>query len=494
MRQKSNSGWPPAATHSGSMTVPQDQKLSRGALIALVVGSMIGSGIFAVPSSFGQSTGGLGALIAWTIAGVGMLMLAFVFQTLAQRRPDLDTGIYAYAKEGFGSYLGFATAVGYWIGCCLADVACLVLIKATLGQFIPIFGDGTTVPAIIGASVILWGTHFLVLRGIREATAVNTIATIAKIVPLAIFIVVAAAAFDAGVFALNFRGGEALRDVSLLAQVRGTMLVTVFVFVGIEGASVYSRYARRREDVGAATVLGFLGVLALLVLVTLLSYGVLLRPDLAAQPAPALAGIMASIVGPWGRVFISIGLLISILGNYLSWSLLAAEVLHSAAKNGVMPSFLARENAREAPMAALWLTNIVIQSFLLVTFFAEYAFTMALKMTGSMTLLPYLLVAGYGLKLAWTGQTYEAGAHERGRDRWRSGVATVYAAAMLWAGGLKFLLLSAILYAPATGLYALARREQGARLFTVPEFLLFVALVIAAAGGVFALRTGAISI
>jgi arginine:ornithine antiporter/lysine permease len=476
------------------MTVPQDQKLSRGALIALVVGSMIGSGIFAVPSSFGQSTGGLGALIAWTIAGVGMLMLAFVFQTLAQRRPDLDTGIYAYAKEGFGSYLGFATAVGYWIGCCLADVACLVLIKATLGQFIPIFGDGTTVPAIIGASVILWGTHFLVLRGIREATAVNTIATIAKIVPLAIFIVVAAAAFDAGVFALNFRGGEALRDVSLLAQVRGTMLVTVFVFVGIEGASVYSRYARRREDVGAATVLGFLGVLALLVLVTLLSYGVLLRPDLAAQPAPALAGIMASIVGPWGRVFISIGLLISILGNYLSWSLLAAEVLHSAAKNGVMPSFLARENAREAPMAALWLTNIVIQSFLLVTFFAEYAFTMALKMTGSMTLLPYLLVAGYGLKLAWTGQTYEAGAHERGRDRWRSGVATVYAAAMLWAGGLKFLLLSAILYAPATGLYALARREQGARLFTVPEFLLFVALVIAAAGGVFALRTGAISI
>ena len=126
------------------MSTSQDQKLSRGALIALVVGSMIGSGIFALPSAFGRSTGGLGALIAWAIAGTGMLMLALVFQTLSMRRPDLDTGIYAYAKAGFGNYLGFASAVGYWIGCCLADVACLVLIKATLGQFFPVFGDGST--------------------------------------------------------------------------------------------------------------------------------------------------------------------------------------------------------------------------------------------------------------------------------------------------------------------------------------------------------------
>src|ERR1700754_2186085 len=112
-----------------------DQKLSLRALIALVVGSMIGSGIFALPSAFGRATGGLGALIAWVIAGVGMLMLALVFQTLARRRPDLDAGIYAYAKAGFGDYPGFASAVGYWIGCCLAGVACLVLIKAPFGQF-----------------------------------------------------------------------------------------------------------------------------------------------------------------------------------------------------------------------------------------------------------------------------------------------------------------------------------------------------------------------
>src|SRR5262245_56579 len=120
-----------ARSRKGQGMASPDQKLSRGALVALVVGSMVGAGIFAIPSAFAAATGVLGALIAWAIAGVGMLMLAFVFQTLALRRPDLDTGIYAYAKAGFGNYLGFSAAFGYWIGACLADTACLILIKAT---------------------------------------------------------------------------------------------------------------------------------------------------------------------------------------------------------------------------------------------------------------------------------------------------------------------------------------------------------------------------
>ena len=118
----------------------------------------------------------------------------------------------------------------------------------------------------------------------------------------------------------------------------------------------------------------------------------------------AFAGFAAStIVGPWGKILVSIGLLISVLGNYLAWSLLAAEVVYSAAHNRTMPAFLARENENKAPVAALWLTNAVIQLFLLVTWFAEYAFALALKLTSAMTLIPYLLVAAYGLKLAWTG-------------------------------------------------------------------------------------------
>jgi arginine:ornithine antiporter / lysine permease len=471
-----------------------DQKLSRGALVALVVGSMVGSGIFALPSSFGRATGGLGALIAWCIAGVGMLMLAFVFQTLSRRKPELDAGIYAYAKAGFGDYPGFVSAVGYWIGCCLADVACLVLIKATLGQFFPIFGDGTTPTAIVAASALLWGVHFLILRGIREATALNTIATYAKIVPILLFIVIAILAFKADLFAQNFWGGEEPTFANVSSQVRNTMLVTVFVFVGIEGASVYSRYARNRDDVGIATVLGFLGVLCLLVLVTMLSYGILPRPELTALAKPSMAGVLEAIVGPWGKVFISIGLLISVLGNYLSWSLLAAEVLHSAAAHGTMPSFLARENVNRVPAAALWLTNVVIQTFLLVTYFAEYAFNLALKMTSSMTLIPYLLVAAYGLKLAWTGETYAGDARGRAIDRLRGAIATLYAAGMIYAGGVQFLLLSTLLYVPGTLLFVLARREQKKTAFILVEVLLFGAMLIGAVAGLYGLLSGTILI
>jgi arginine:ornithine antiporter / lysine permease len=476
------------------MTSSSDQKLSLRALIALVVGSMIGSGIFALPSAFGRATGGLGALIAWAIAGVGMLMLAFVFQTLARRKPDLDAGIYAYAKAGFGEYPGFVSAVGYWIGACLADVACLILIKATLGLFFPVFGDGTTATAIVAASVLLWAVHFMVLRGIKEAAAINTIATVAKIVPIALFIVVAIAAFRADVFALNFWGGQEPSFGNVANQARSSMLVTVFLFVGIEGASVYSRYAKNRNDVGVATVLGFLGVLCLLILVTMLSYGVMLRPDLAALSSPSMAGVMEAIVGPWGKIFISVGLLISVLGNYLSWSLLAAEVVYSAAQNRTMPSFLAHENENKAPAAALWLTNSVIQVFLIVSFFAEYAFTMALKMTSAMTLIPYLFVAAYGLKLAWTGETYAAGGRARRVDWTRGAIATVYAAGMLYAGGAKFILLSALLYAPGTILFIIAKREQSTTVFTLVEWLIFAVIVVAAIVGIYSLATGMISI
>ncbi|HMN76388.1 MAG TPA: basic amino acid/polyamine antiporter [Burkholderiaceae bacterium] len=472
-----------------------DTRLSRGALVGLVVGSMVGAGIFTLPAAFAHSTGALGALIAWGIAGSGMLMLAFVFQNLSQRRPDLDAGIYAYAKAGFGNYLGFLAAFGYWVACCFACLACLVLIKATLGQFFPAFGDGSTPVAIATASLMLWGIQALVLRGVKQAAALNTIATVAKMVPIGIFIVVVAVGFQRDIFALNFWGGEDESLAAVASQVRQTMLVTVFVFVGIEGASVYSRFAKKREDVGVATVLGFLGVLCLLVLVTILSFGVLLRPDLAALANPSMAGVMEAIVGPWGRVFISVGLLVSVAGNFLSWALLAAEVLHSAARDDTMPRFLGRENAKQVPHVALWLSNGLIQFFLLVTWFAEQAFHLALKMTSAMTLVPYLLVAAYGVKLARSGETYAAGDRRRGVDAVRSAIATAYAAAMILSGGLKLLLLSALLYAPGSALHLGVRRERGKPYFdNTAEAALFAALVVAAIAALVALASGALSI
>ena len=83
-------------------------------LTAMVVGGMVGAGVFSLPARFGVATGILGSLIAWAIAGAGMLMLAFVFQNLAIRKPELDSGVFIYAKAGFGDYAGFNSAIGFW--------------------------------------------------------------------------------------------------------------------------------------------------------------------------------------------------------------------------------------------------------------------------------------------------------------------------------------------------------------------------------------------
>jgi arginine:ornithine antiporter/lysine permease len=473
-------------------SAPTSQRFNLWTLTAMVVGSMVGAGIFSLPQTFGRVTGVVGSLIAWTISGIGMLMLALVFQLLANRKPDLDAGVYAYAKAGFGNYWGFLSALGYWAGSCIGNVSYFVLIKSTLGIFFPIFGDGNTLPAVVISSVILWTIHSMILRGVRQAAVLNTIVTVAKIIPILIFLVIVGLHFNSSIFRSALWGGYG--EGGLFAQVRGTMLVSVFVFLGVEGASVYSRYAKNRADVGAATIFGFLGVLCLMVLVTTLSFGVVPQAELAGLRNPSMTGVLEYVVGRWGAIFVSAGLIISVLGAYLSWSMLAAEVPYSAAQNGTMPTFLAKENQNEVPAAALWLTNITVQVFLVLTLFARYAFTLALELTSSMTLIPYLLVAGYAWKLVWRGETYETEPSQRRRDMVIAGLAVVYTAWLLYAAGMKFLLLSAMIYAPGTVLYFLARREQHRFVFTMRERIAFVVAGVAAVVGIYGIASGSIAI
>jgi arginine:ornithine antiporter/lysine permease len=470
------------------------RKLSLFALTAMVIGSMVGAGIFSLPRTFGGATGPFGALVAWSIAGTGMYALAMVFRVLAERKPNLDAGIFAYAKAGFGDYAGFLSAFGYWLVGCIADVSYWVLIKSTLGAFFPIFGDGNTIPAVLVSSVALWTFHFMILRGIKGAAAINTIVTVAKVIPILVFIAILIAAFRVDLFRANFWGGESLPETGLIEQVQATMLVTVFVFIGIEGASVYSRYAQKRSHVGAATMLGLVGVTALMVLVSLLPYAVLERADIAGMRQPSMASVLEAVVGPWGGIFVSIGLVVSVLGAYLAWSLICIEVLFAAAKSGDMPRIFARESRKGVPSAALWLTNIVIQLFLVSTLLSQDAFALMVKLTSSMVLIPYLLVAAYGFLVAARGETYDLRPNERRRDLMLAGIATLYAVFMIYAGGMKFLLLSAILYAPGTILYFQIRSEQKKPVFTAVEWLIFIMALAGCVVGINGLVTGKIVI
>jgi len=161
-------------TSTEPRTGQASDKVGLPTLTAMVVGSMIGSGVFLLPRRFGTETGVLGAIIAWTIAGTGMLMLAFVFQRLATRKPDLDAGIFAYAKAGFNS------ALGYWASACAGNTSCWVLITATLSALVPGFGAGDTELAVVVSAIGVWLFVFLVLRGVKDAAVINTLSPLPR--------------------------------------------------------------------------------------------------------------------------------------------------------------------------------------------------------------------------------------------------------------------------------------------------------------------------
>ncbi len=356
---------------------------------------------------------------------------------------------------------------------------------STVGALVPVLGDGDTVTAVVVSSVGLWGFFLLIRRGVKEAAAINRIVTVAKIVPIVFFVILALFYFEPSVFADNFGGTDYAG--SLFDQVRGTMLATVFVFLGVEGASVYSRHAKRREDVGRATVLGFLSVFAVFASVTIVSYGLLPMAELAELRQPSMAGVLESAVGTWGKVFISVGLIVSVLGAYLAWTLMAAEVLFVAAKDGDMPRFLGRSAAGDVPENALLLTTCLSQVVLVVTLFSADAFTFALDLTSALSLIPFLLAAAFAVKVAGRPERWGAVGRSTRRELVIAVVATLYTAFLLYAAGLKFVLVSFILYAPATFLFVKSRREQGRRLFSPGEAVICAVTVAGAAVGVAAL-------
>jgi arginine:ornithine antiporter/lysine permease len=470
-----------------------NQKVSLPTLTAMVIGSMIGSGVFLLPRRFGAETGVLGAIIAWTIAGAGMLMLAFVFQRLAMRKPELDAGIFAYAKAGFGDYVGFNSAFGFWASACAGNTSYWVVIMTTTSALFPALGAGDTVIAVLASSVGVWLFCYLILRGVKEAAVINRIATVAKVVPILVFIVIAIIAFEADIFADNFWGGGDGSLASIFEQAKGTMLITVFVFLGIEGASVYSRFARKREDIGRATVIGFLSVLSVFALVTLVSYGVLPQDELAAVDQPSMGSVLESIVGHWGSIFIRVGVVLSVLGAYLAWTLMSAEILYIPAKSEDMPRFLARTNSKGAPVTALVLAAGMIQLLLVVLLFTSEALDFMLDLTAALSLVPYFLAAAYAVKLTITRDSYEDGGSVLG-DGLIAGLAAFYTLFLVYAAGLDKLLLSCILYAAGAGLYVMARRERGLRVFSPAEAVLFGIIVLGAVAGVISLFTGAIEI
>lgn len=434
----------------------QPQKIGLTALTALVFSSMVGAGIFSLPQNMAQVAGVDAIVTGWLITGVGILLLAGCFLHLSRLKPELDGGIYTYARTGFGETAGFLSAWGYWLCATIGVVGYLVVAFAAIGAFIDtpqsvIFGDGNTLPAFIGESLILWAVHYLVLRGVKQAAFINLLATLAKSLPLIAFIVLAYWAFEPATF--NFdRAGQSLQT-PFIEQVKGTMLITLWVFTGIEGAIVLSVRAKRRNDIGKATYLGVIFALILYVAITLLSLGVMCRADVAALSNPSMAGLMAHMSGSLGQWVISVGLIVSVLASYLSWIMYSAEVPCTAAQHGAFPRFFASQNEQGTSPASLMLTSVTVQLCLVLIMWTGESYNTLVLISTSMILIPYFLVGAYLVKIAfqqsasWSIKAIGIGA-------------SLYGLWLIYAAGLNALALSTLLYIPGLMVFYYSRRKH----------------------------------
>jgi arginine:ornithine antiporter / lysine permease len=438
---------------------PETRKLGLVMLSGVVIGSMIGGGSFNLPANM-SGAAGLGAIvIAWVVTFVGMYFLSNAFRILSDKRPDLKAGIYSYAQAGFGPFAGFQMAWGYWLSSAFGNVAFAVLIMQILSYFFPVFGNGQNWPSIIGGSILIWVMFGIVMSGVKRTAALNVLASILNIVTITAALVVMAFFMTGDNFHFDV-WGKAQGLGSVFGQVKSTMLVTLWVFIGIEGAVVISDRARKMSQVGPATFIG-LGVCTVLYsLLSILPFGIMHQSTLSGLANPSAAYVLQQVVGKWGAIFINVSLLIAVLSCWLAWTILVAELPYEGAKGGVFPRFLAQENKNHAAAPSLWVSSIVMQATLFIVLFAHNAWLWLVDITGVMILPPYFASTLF-LAVYANNRGYVATHGESKANALATGIlGSIYALWMLYAAGPEFLLMSTIVFAVGVPVFWWAQREH----------------------------------
>ncbi len=486
---------PPLPKASDESTHPETRKLGLLMLSGVVIGSMIGGGAFNLPSNM-SSAAGLGAIvIAWLVTFVGMYFLSASFRILSDKRPDLKAGIYRYAEAGFGPFAGFQMAWGYWLSAAFGNVAFAVLIMQILGYFFPIFGNGQNWPSIIGASVLIWVMCGIVMSGVKRTAALSVLASFLNITTIAAALVVMALFASGASFSFDL-WGHSQNLGSVFDQVKSTMLVTLWVFIGIEGAVVISDRARKMSQVGPATFIG-LGVCTVLYsLLSILPFGIMHQAQLSGLANPSAAYVLEQVVGKWGAVFVNVSLLVAVLSCWLAWTILVAELPFEGAKGGVFPRFLAYENTAHAAAPSLVLSSIVMQVTLFVVLFAHNAWIWLISITGVMILPPYFASALY-LAVYASGNGYLATHGEGKGNALVTGLlGSVYSLWMLYAAGPEFLLMSTLMFALGVPVFIWAQRQHrpGEPMFRAYEKIAVAALFAVAALALWLFLNGIVKI
>lgn len=434
-------------------------------LIGMVISSCIGSGVFAITGQLAGVASPGAVLIAWLIVGVGFLALAFSLNNLTEKRSDLH-GIFSYADAGWGPLAGFISGWGYWLSAWLGNVAFATMMMSTIGYFYPAFLPGNTIPCIIIASIVMWALTYLVIRGVESAAFLNAIVMVCKVAAIAVTLIFGIFLFNAGIFTADFWGnvydnavaaGQYGPDAAPLGgvgtQIFNCMIIMMWCFVGIEGASVVSSRAARKTDVGKATLIGFICLMLIYVGASVLPYGYMSSTEVAALDYPALVYVFSSMAPGWGGPFISIAIIISILGSWLSFTILPAETTSEMADYKLLPASWGKLNSHNAPSMSLLIVGACTQAFLIVLLFSADAYDFAFSMCTVAIVITWAFAAAYQAK--W-------GVQNKNMVQAAIGfVAVAFQVIGVLFNGWSFLLPTCVGYIPGFFIYVKARKDYG---------------------------------
>lgn len=371
--------------------VPSTTETTKPALglwmcTALVVGNMIGSGIFLLPSSLAAF--GPISLIGWLVTAAGALVLALIFGRLARTTPRTG-GPYAYAREGFGDFAGFLIAWGYWIALWSGNAAVAVAFAGYLSFLVPSIG-ASSLAGLVAALGAIWLLTYVNIRGVKEAGFIAVITTAMKLVPLLVLIVFGIAQVDAA----NYAPAN-ISDQSNISAVAACAALTLWAFIGLESATVPAGDVHEPEKtIPRATILGTCIAAVVYIAVTIVALGVVPSASLAGSSAP-LAEVAGVLWGAGGAIFIAVGACISTFGTLNGFTMLTGQVPLGAARDGIFPRVFARVTKAGTPAFGLVVSNLLASGLILMNFSESLAdqFEFIILLATLSTLVPYLVCA-----------------------------------------------------------------------------------------------------
>lgn len=462
------------------MNDPSDKNLGFFGLAALVFGMMVGAGIFNIPQNMAETSGPTGIVLSWLLTAAGMLLLVFTFKILADRYPEYNAGMYLYARHGFGSLAGFLTAWGYWLCTAFANVAYAVMLNDTMGSFFPsLLRHGWEM--LLFGSCLIWIVFFIVKAGMKTAAMLNNAMGILKVISIVLIIILLAVNMHYDMFSAAFMAdSQSVTSGGLWTQIKDSMLITLWCFIGIEGAVMMSGRARRSHDIGKAGITGFFSAWILYFLVSILCFGVMNRARLAGLDSPSVAYVLREACGSWAHWLIVISVLVSLSGGWIAWSLVTAEVPYMASVKGLFPRKFMKLNRYGIPVKGLFVSSIIMNLFLIIVAFSDKVYTTALSVTGMMILPAYLLTGLFLWKIS-------RGCHRAGVI---IGVAcTIFCLWMIYAGGLLLFMETSLFYLAGLSMYFIVRREQKIIGWRRSEILMITLIAVASIASAILLAT-----